>query len=137
MHNLATSIDLLRQGQLARLGDVLAGRLIAIHQSLLDASWSSARHLEVMPMPEGTALSDGVLLAARKHGRQVSRAQDPTLGWRPSKGKNKGKKSQDWHHYENDGETSWWQPKGKGKGQRKGKSKKDKEKDTGDKAVEK
>ena len=82
MHNLATSIDLLRQGQLARLGDVLAGRLIAIHQWLLDASWSSARHLEVMPMPEGTALSDGVLLAARKHGRQVSRAQDPTLGWR-------------------------------------------------------
>ena len=52
MRNLATSLDLLRQGQLARLGDVLAGRLIAIHQSLLDASWASARHLEVMPMPE-------------------------------------------------------------------------------------
>ena len=137
MHNLATSIDLLRQGQLARLGDVLAGRLIAIHQSLLDASWASARHLEVMPMPEGTALSDGVLLAARKHGRQVSRAQDPSLGWRPPKGKGKGKRNQEWGHYENEQEGTWWQPKGKGKSQKKGKSKKDKEKEAGEKPAEK
>ena len=137
LHNLATCIDLLRQGQLARLGDVLAGRLIAIHQSLLDASWVSARHLEVMPMPEGTALSDGVLLAARKHGRQVSRAQDPSQGWRSPKGKGRGKKGQEWSHYESEQDGSWWQPKGKGKQSKKGKSKKDKDKEGGDKPAEK
>lgn len=137
MHNLATSIDLLRQGQLARLGDVLAGRLVAIHQSLLDASWTSARHLEVMPMPEGTALSDGVLLAARKHGRQVSRAQDITQSWRSDKGRGRGKKGLQWSHYEGDQESTWWQPKGKGKSQKKGKAKKDKDKEAAEKPGEK
>ena len=137
MHNLATSIDLLRQGQLARLGDVLAGRLMAIHQSLLDASWASARHLEVMPMPEGTALGDGVLLAARKHGRQVSRAQDINLGWRTDKGRGRGKKGQQWSHYDGEHDAAWWQPKGKGKSQKKGKQKKDKDKDSTEKTGDK
>ncbi|CAK9077745.1 unnamed protein product [Durusdinium trenchii] len=90
LHMLASTIDLLRQGQLAKLGDVLAGRLVAIHQSLLDASWVSARHLEVLPMPEGAALGDGVLLAARKHGRQVTKAQDVNAYWPTGKGRGKG-----------------------------------------------
>ena len=66
LHMLASTRDLLRQGQLAKLGDVLAERFVAIHQSLLDASWVSARHLEVLPMPEGAALGDGEELKGKR-----------------------------------------------------------------------
>ncbi|CAK9042820.1 unnamed protein product [Durusdinium trenchii] len=130
---LATSLDLLRQGHLARLGDVLAGRLVAIHQSLLDSSWTAARHLEVMPMLEGSALSDSILLAARKHGREVTKAQDPSALWVPQRGKGKFKKGAGWYSDQTEEETHWWQPKGKSKKSKgRGKKNEDKEKDRPD-----
>ena len=129
LHMLASTIDLLRQGQLAKLGDVLAGRLVAIHQSLLDASWVSARHLEVLPMPEGAALGDGVLLAARKHGRQVTKAQDVNAYWPTGKGRGKGSW---WKGQEGENDWSWREPKGKGKKSKKGKGKGKKEKEPHD-----
>ena len=45
LHVLAQSIDLLRQGSSDLLGDVLAGRFMSLHQSVIDGSWSTARHL--------------------------------------------------------------------------------------------
>lgn len=133
LHMLATSLDLLRQGHLARLGDVLAGRLVAIHQSLLDSSWTAARHLEVMPMLEGSALSDSILLAARKHGREVTKAQDPSALWVPQRGKGKFKKGAGWYSDQTEEETHWWQPKGKSKKSKgRGKKNEDKEKDRPD-----
>lgn len=126
LHMLASTRDLLRQGQLAKLGDVLAERFVAIHQSLLDASWVSARHLEVLPMPEGAALGDGVLLVARKHGRQVTKAQDINAYWPVGKGRGKGSW---WKGQDNEGDWSWRESKGRGKKGKKGKSKSKKEKD--------
>ena len=129
LHMLASTIDLLRQGQLAKLGDVLAGRLVAIHQSLLDASWVSARHLEVLPMPEGAALADGVLLAARKHGRQVTKAQDAHAFWPTGKGRGKGSW---WKAQDGESDWAWRDTKGKGKKGKKGKGKAKKDKEAHD-----
>ena len=33
-------------------GDTLAGRFMSLHQSVLDGSWATARHLELFPMPQ-------------------------------------------------------------------------------------
>ena len=115
LYMLASTIDLLRQGQLAKLGDVLAGRLVAIHQSVLDSSWvSAARHLEVLPMPDGAALGDGVLLVARN------------AFWPTGKGRGKGSW---WRGQEGESDWSWREPKGKGKKGKKGKGKAKKDKE--------
>jgi hypothetical protein len=65
MYHLSNCIDLLRKGELSRLGDVLAGRFISLHQSVLDGGWQAARHLEVMPYEEVSAAGTSVVLQAR------------------------------------------------------------------------
>ena len=45
LHHLASVIDLLRAGDLGRAADGLAARFIAVHQSVVDGGWSTARHL--------------------------------------------------------------------------------------------
>eukprot|EP00434_Breviolum_minutum_P044049 symbB.v1.2.039303.t1/scaffold6471.1/size17862/1 len=57
LHSLAAMIDILRQGDLAKVGDALSGRFIALHQFLQDGSWNTARHMELYPMDEGHAAS--------------------------------------------------------------------------------
>eukprot|EP00438_Fugacium_kawagutii_P026250 Skav233565 [mRNA] locus=scaffold563:698171:702408:- [translate_table: standard] len=44
---LAVSLDQLRQGELARLGDGLSARFLALHQATLDGGWEAARNLEI------------------------------------------------------------------------------------------
>ena len=56
LHHISQAIDLLRQGELDRLGDVLAGRFMSVHQSVLDGTWSTARHLELLALEDGTAV---------------------------------------------------------------------------------
>ena len=124
MHLLALSVDLLRQGLLARLGDVLAGRFCAIHQSLIDASWAGAKYLEVAPMGDGSALRDSILLEARKHSKQIMRTQGVDYSW--PKGRGKGNRGGGWQSWQGDGDYGKGSKAGgKGKkGLRKGKGQK-------------
>eukprot|EP00435_Cladocopium_sp_Y103_P041507 s325_g11.t1 len=115
MYHLSNAMDLLRQGELSRLGDVLAGRFMSLHQSVIDGSWSAARHLEVMPMEEVSAAGSAVVLQARRHAKLQAKAQGLESNWVTrlnQKGKGGGRgKSSSW------GDGEWSSPsKGKGKG---------------------
>ena len=46
---LASGIDLLLQGKLGELGDLMVQRLKALESSLGDQSWQTARHQELIP----------------------------------------------------------------------------------------
>ena len=108
---LARSLDLLRDGRLAELADVLSSRLIAIDTASRQG-WQVARHLEVFDEGEENTAPAHVLLAAQKHARQVQKAG----------GKGSWGRSDQW------GAESWGlepRPKGKGK-EIKGKGKKGK-----------
>lgn len=118
MHVLSQSIDLLRQGSLDLLGDVLAGRFMSLHQSVIDGSWSTARHLELLPLEEGTAATPEVLLRARKHAKLASKlAPGDSWHWQ-SGGKGRGGRSKGGAWGDASTET-----KGKGKKGQKGKGK--------------
>ena len=54
--SLGTSLDLLLQGKLASLGDLLMQRLKAVETSLAENSWMSARHQELIP-PQSASLT--------------------------------------------------------------------------------
>ena len=116
LYLLANCIDLLRVGRLARLGDALAARWLALEQASLDQGWSAARHLELYSPEHQTAAGSAVTLAARKFGRLMEKvtAADDKKG----KGSNRprGKGDQGWQRAEP------WQEKNKGKG-KKGKPK--------------
>lgn len=113
---LARALDLLREGRLAELSDVLAARLIAIETSTRQG-WATAKHLEVYNEDEDGAAPAHVLLSAQKHARQVEKAGGKGSWQRPA-----AWTQQDWS-YES-------RPKGKGKDQ-KGKGKKGKGKGKG------
>ena len=109
---LARSLDLLRDGRLAELADVLAARLIAV-DTATHQGWATARHLEVYVDDEENTAPAHVLLAAQRHARQVEKAGGPRQsGWyggdwgSENRPKGKGK--------ENKGKGKKGKPKGKG-----------------------
>eukprot|EP00435_Cladocopium_sp_Y103_P045195 s780_g12.t3 len=53
---LGRGIDMLVQGQLPELGDLLMQRLKALETALVDQSWNSARHQEIIP-PHAASLT--------------------------------------------------------------------------------
>eukprot|EP00435_Cladocopium_sp_Y103_P075243 s43_g55.t1 len=116
-------MDLLRRGDLSHLGDLLAGRFISLHQASLDGSWTAARHLEVLPLEEGSAASTPVVLAARRHARTAAKALGLDSGgaWkggakgRGNKGKNSNWGDHDWTPSNNKGKNKGQKGKGKGK----------------------
>lgn len=70
LETLVRCVDLLRMGQLASLGDALAGRFLAVESASLTNSWADAQHLEVLP-----ARHSGVaVLRAQRRTRQVQKA---------------------------------------------------------------
>jgi len=115
---LARSLDLLRDGRLAELADVMAARLMAIHTATKQG-WQTARHLEVFAEEDDSAAPPHVLLSAQRHARQVEKAGGK--GSWPSRSPWQGG---EWA-YDN-------RPRGKGKEQ-KGKGKKGKGKGKGQK----
>lgn len=119
MHSLAATIDLLRKGDIARVGDSLAARYMALHQALLDQNWATARHMELHPMEEAAAGSAALVLASRKHGRLVDKVQGrPSSPWASWQGGGRGRGKGTWKG------SSDWTPTGrgdKGKGKEKGK----------------
>ena len=114
LHHLAACIDALRRGDVATTGDALAGRFIALHQSMLDQNWHTAKHMEIFPMEDSTAANTAMILATRKHSKLVAKAQGLSYPstWVP-RGKGRGKG--DWN--------AWSDAKGESKGE-KGKGKK-------------
>lgn len=121
LHHLAVTMDTLRKGDIARTGDSLAARFMAIHQSLLDQNWSAAKHLELYPMEEATAATSSVILATRKHSRLVAKMQGyPNYNYWGGFGRGRGKGGKaEWNYY-NDGKGEQKGKKGK-KGDLKGK----------------
>eukprot|EP00435_Cladocopium_sp_Y103_P051085 s2152_g15.t1 len=120
LHHLSQVIDLLRQGDLDVLGDVLASRFISLHQSVIDGSWATARHLEMLPLEEGSAAGPEVILNARKQARLAAKlAPGDAWNWASSQ-KGRGGRGRGGAWPETNQES-----KGKGKkgGKGKGKSK--------------
>lgn len=119
MFHLAAVIDSLRQGDLLQTGDALAARFVAIHQSMLDANWNTARHMELHSMDEGLAASPALVLATRKHSRMILKSQGyPTEENSYGKGRGRGSRG-DWQPYVDKGESKGGKGKGgkyKGKG---------------------
>ena len=91
LHHLAAVIDLLRSGDIGRVGDSLAARFVAIHQSMVDASWTMAKHLELHPMEEVSAAGPAAILATRKHAKLVEKVQGVPSTWFGGQGKGRGK----------------------------------------------
>ena len=112
---LCRALDLLREGRLDAMADMLAARLMAVETSTKQG-WATARHLEIHPEEEGTTPAH-VLLAAQKHGKQVEKAggkgswsqsQSWSGDWYGGGGKNKGK------HKDGKGKGKKGKAKGKG-----------------------
>ena len=119
MYHICVVLDLLRRGQLDLLGDSLAARFLALHQSILDGSWTAAKHLEINALEEMSAASTSLLLETRRHAKMAAKAiglETPTWG--------KGKRGKYGLGGKGKGEDGWQQkgkgkekgPKGKGRG---------------------
>jgi hypothetical protein len=124
MHLLANGLDLLRQGDLDVLGDLLASRFMSVHQSLLDGGWSTARHLELMPMEDSTAAGNAIVLQARKHAKLAAKLNSQeywtgSAGGRGRGGRGKGQQWGDSHWPSNNDGKSKGKKGGKGKASRK------------------
>ena len=103
---------------MARVGDALSARFIALHQSLLDQGWQAARHMELFPLEDASAATSSMVLATRKHSKLVDRVQGKGGSSWPSWPKGRGKGKSEWT---GGGDQ---QTKGKkGKGGNKGKNK--------------
>lgn len=120
LHHLSACIDALCRGDVATTGDALAGRFIALRQSMIDQNWLTAKHMEIFPMEESSAASTAMVLATRKHSKLVMKAQGYQPTWNPrGKGRGKGEWSS-WN--DNKGDPKGEKGKGK-KGKGKGKNK--------------
>lgn len=120
LHMLANGMDMLRQGDLDVLGDLLASRFMSIHQSIIDGGWATARHLELLPLEDNSAAGNAVVLEARKHAKMAARLANQDLWTGGGGGKAKGGRgrNQSW------GDSPWQAPdNGKGKGKKGGKGK--------------
>ena len=127
MHHLSHVMDALRRGERAKVGDALAARFMAIHQSLLDQNWATAKFMEIFPLEEASAASSSMVLATRKHTKMVAKMQGFTGGgswYGPPRKGGKGGKGQ-WYNY-GDQKGKGKDSKGKGKkGKGRGKGKND------------
>ena len=117
---LLQAIDQLRAGHLDHLGDLLAARVMAIHQSVADGgSWRAAKHLEIKPLETASASSTNIVLQARRFAKLSDRA----LGITPRRWQQTGRGGKPWYE-EDDGPR---EAKGRGKGKKgRGKGGKDK-----------
>ena len=120
MYLLSMVIDLLRVGQLERVGDALAARFLALHQAHLDNGWDAARNLEIFAPEMLSAAGSQLTLRARKHSRMLERVSgkgNPRYGNTGGRGG-----AGNWPRGQ---QENWWQGD---KGDGKGKGKKGKEK---------
>ena len=116
---LAKALDLLQEGDLPRLADLLAARMIAV-ETATKQGWQAAKFLELQSLDDDGTAPPHILLAAQRHSKQVEKAGGKG-SWSRS-----GNWGQDW------GADS--RPKGRGKGP-KGKGNKGKGKTKGGKGA--
>ena len=119
---LLQALDHLRGGALDQLGDLLAARVMAIHQATADGgSWRAAKHMEIRPLEATSAARTNVILQARRFAKVADRASGVVerRSWWSG-----GKASSRWS---DDGEAGK-DSKGRGKGK---KGKKGKKKEAG------
>ena len=91
---------------------------MSLHQSVLDGSWTTARHVELFPMQEGSAAGPEVILNAKKHAKLAAKLAGAE-GWSwGGPGRAKGGRGRGAAWQENSTES-----KGKGKKGNKGKGK--------------
>ena len=84
LHHIAACLDTLRG---------MAARFMAIHQSLLDQGWQTARHMDIHPLEEASAAGPSVVLATRKHSKLVAKVTgtyQPTTWNYNAKGRGRG-----------------------------------------------
>ena len=99
MYTLDASLDLLCTGDVARVGDALAARFIALHQSLLDQNWSTARLMELFPLEDASAATSSLVLSSRKHAKLVEKVQGKgTASWSGWGNRGGGKGKGDWNY---------------------------------------
>ncbi|CAK9104456.1 unnamed protein product [Durusdinium trenchii] len=115
---LANVIDLLRVGRLAKLGDALAARWLAIEQASLDQQWSAARHLELYSPDQTSAAGPAITLAARKFSKTMERVTQPDEARGRVRKDKGGKGDGGWQDTE-----PWWKKRKGGKDGKKGKEK--------------
>ena len=68
MRTIAESIGALMEGDVLRAGDLLIQRFKALENSVIDGTWSRARHHELMP-------EEGVGLASAAERQAISRLE--------------------------------------------------------------
>ena len=118
LETLARGLDMLREGRLEELGDLLSGRFVAVENAALTGNWSSAQFLEVAPLRLPGIAQTPLLLAVQKHSRAVERAS--------GRGSWSARKTDGWgNNYKSANEEAGNRGKGKG-GKSKGKNKKGK-----------
>ena len=71
LYALSLALDLLREGKVTKVADLLAGRYLAVETAALEGSWETA---QVARLEDRGATPAQVLLAARKHQRTIDRA---------------------------------------------------------------
>ena len=76
---LGRAIDMLVQGQLAELGDLLMQRLKALETSLVDQGWHSARHQELIPPHSASLTTEGERRKAARMELSANKLRDMTL----------------------------------------------------------
>ena len=124
LYMLARAIDALRSGEILSAADMLSARFMAIHQSLNDAGWAAARHMELTPLEESQAAAPKVVLATRKHQHLFQKVQGGDFYGNFARGG--GRRS--WSGWGNDAGRQDYPTKGKGKGKsKKGRGKRGKQ----------
>ena len=83
MFLIATLLDLLRVGQLDKIGDGLSARFLALQQASIDGHWGAARHFELFTPDISTAAGPALTLEARRHAKMMDKAR----GYESSKGR--------------------------------------------------
>ena len=114
LYSLARALDTLRTGDIASASDQLAGRFIAIHQSLVDGGWSTAKYMELTPLEDASAATPSLVLATRRHSKVCSKVQGHD-GYGGGYGSGRGKGKSSWSNWGREGEKGDNSFKGKGK----------------------
>ena len=96
---IASVLDQLRSGNLSAVGDGLAARFFALHQSIIDGNWSAAKYLEIFVLEEASATTTAMLLQTRRHAKLAAKAlgfeSASSSWWRGGRGRGgKGPKGQ-------------------------------------------
>ena len=113
LETLARSLDLLREGRVDELGDLISGRFIALENAALTGSWASAQWLEVAPSRVPGIAQTPLLLEAQRHSRLVDRAAGRNSWGRGRQGDSWGGGGKGGH--DEKGKTKGGKGKGKGK----------------------